>query len=116
MIPSTCAKVFYWRAKPGQFDAYTDYLRAEVEPIDHVALERGVLTRFATLMDERPDAPWSHMRIFEFADAAQRVRLPQALGAIMQERVPDVQARADRAQRAASLRDKVGEDDLDLLV
>lgn len=115
MTPSTCAKVIYWRAKPGQFDAYTDYLRTDVEPIDHAALERGVLTRFATLMDARSDAPWTHMRIFEFADVTQRARLQQALGAIMQEMVPDAHARAARAQRAASLRDKVGEDDLDLL-
>ena len=115
MIPSTCAKVIYWRAKPGQFDAYTDYLRTEVEPIDHVALARGVLTRFATLMDARADAPWTHMRIFEFADAAQRARLQEGLGAIMQEMVPDANARAARAQRASGLRDKVGENDLDLL-
>ncbi len=115
MTLSTCARVIYWRAKPGQFDAYTHYLRAEVEPIDRVALQRGVLTRFATLMDARTDAPWTHMRIFEFADTTQRARLQEGLGAIMQEMVPDADARARRAQRAASLRDKVGEDDLDLL-
>ncbi len=115
MTTSTCAKVIYWRAKPGQFDAYTDYLRTEVEPIDHAALERGVLTRFATLMDTRVDAPWTHMRIFEFADTAQRARLQQGLGAIMQEMLPDSHARAARALRAAGLRDKIGEDDLDLL-
>lgn len=115
MPSSTCATVIYWRAKPGQLDAYTDYLRTEVEPIDHAALERGVLTRFATLIDARANAPWSHMRIFEFTDAAQRARLHEALGALMQEMLPDAQARAARAQRAASLRDKVGEDALDLL-
>ncbi len=115
MNPSTCAKVIYWRAKPDQFDAYTDYLRTEVEPIDHAALERGVLSRFATLIDARANAPWTHMRIFEFADAAQRARLQEALGLIMQDMLPDAQARAARAQRAASLREKVGEDDLDLL-
>ncbi len=115
MTASTCAKVFYWRAKPGQFDAYSDYLRAEVEPIDHAALERGVLTRFSTLMDARTDAPWTHMRIFEFADAAQRSRMQEGLGAIMQEMLPDGDDRAARALRASGLRDKVGENDLDLL-
>ena len=77
MSTPTCAKVIYWRARPGQFDAYTDYLRNEVEPIDHAAQREGVLARFAML--------------------------------------PDGQARAQRAQRASALRDKVGEVDMDLL-
>ena len=29
MTTPTCAKVIYWRARPGQFDAYTEYLRTE---------------------------------------------------------------------------------------
>jgi len=115
MTTSTCAKVIYWRARAGQFDAYTEYLRSEVEPIDHAAQAQGVLTRFATLVDRRADADWTHMRIFEFTDTAQRERLQQGLGAVMQAMLPDAQARAERAQRAASLRDKVGEVDLDLL-
>ena len=89
MSTSTCAKVIYWRARPGQFDAYTEYLRTEVEPIDHAAQQQGVLTRFATLVDRRADAPWTHMRIFEFADAAQRERLHAGLAAVMQALLPD---------------------------
>ncbi|MEP6970893.1 MAG: hypothetical protein ABJA49_10650 [Betaproteobacteria bacterium] len=115
MTTSTCAKVIYWRARPGQLDAYTEYLRSEVEPIDHAAQQQGVLTRFATLIDRRDDAPWSHMRIFEFADPAQRERLHVGLAAVMQALLPDAQARAERTQRAAGLRDKVGEADMDLL-
>ncbi|HQZ05240.1 MAG: hypothetical protein KBF63_10715 [Rhodoferax sp.] len=115
MTTPTCAKVIYWRARPGQFDAYTDYLRNEVEPIDHAAQREGVLARFATLIDRRADAPWTHMRIFEFADTAQRDRLQEGLGAIMSAMLPDGQARAQRAQRASALRDKVGEVDMDLL-
>jgi hypothetical protein len=115
MTTPTCARVIYWRARPGQFDAYTEYLRTEVEPIDHAARQQGVLTRFATLIDRRADAPWTHMRVFEFADAAQRERLHAGLAAVMQALLPDAQARAARAQRASGLRDKVDEVDMDLL-
>lgn len=112
---STCAIAIYWRAKPGQFDAYTQYLRDEVEPIDELALERGVLIRHCTLIDARPGAPWTHMRLFEFSDAAQRARLHAGMAAIMQERIPEAAVRAERAQRAALMRDKVEEVELDLL-
>jgi hypothetical protein len=115
MTHSPCAKVIYWRARPGQLDAYSHYLRESVEPIDHAALKRGVLTRFTTLVDPRPDAPWTHMRIFEFNGPEQRARLHEGLGAIMQEMLPDTEVRAERAQRAALLRDKVGESEFDLL-
>jgi hypothetical protein len=115
MTTPTCAKVIYWRARPGQFDAYTEYLRTEVEPIDHAAQQHGVLTRFATLIDRRADAPWTHMRVFEFADVAQRERLHAGLSEVMQALLPDAQARAARAQRASGLRDKVDEVDMDLL-
>ena len=74
-----CAKAIYWKALPGQFDAYTSYLRDEVEPIDHEAQRRGVLTRFCTLVDSRPDAPWTHMRVFEFSSTQQRDALVPAL-------------------------------------
>ena len=115
MSDTRCAKLILWKARPGQFDRYTEYLRTVVEPIDHEAQKRGVLTRFSTLIDARPDAPWSHMRVFEFANAAQRETLVQGLTAASQALTPDAQARARRSSLATTLRDKVGETDVDLL-
>lgn len=115
-MPSTaCARAIYWKTRPGQFDRYTDYLRQQVEPIDHEAQRRGILRRYCTLVDRRPDAAWTHMRLFEFADPAQRDALVPALAALVAALTPDAQAREDRARLAASLRDKVGEADFDLL-
>ncbi len=115
MSDTRCAKLIYWKAKPGQFDRYTDYLRSEVEPIDHEAQRLGVLTRFSTLVDPREEAPWSHMRVFEFTDAAQRDALVQGLTEASQALTPDAQVRAQRSSLAATLRDRVGETDVDLL-
>lgn len=115
MSESRCAKLIYWKARPGQFDRYTEYLRSEVEPIDHEAQRRGVLTRFSTLVDPRENAPWSHMRVFEFANPAQREALVQGLAAAAEALTPDAQLRAQRSSLAATLRDRVGETDLDLL-
>ncbi|MEO7937765.1 MAG: hypothetical protein ABIR55_04015 [Burkholderiaceae bacterium] len=115
MTDTPCAKAIYWKALPGQFDAYTSYLRDEVEPIDHEAQRRGVLTRFCTLVDSRPDAPWTHMRVFEFSSTQQRDALVPALAAIVAELTPDGATRAQRSARANGLRERVGEADLGLL-
>lgn len=112
---TACAKAIYWKARPEQFDRYTEYLRQEVEPIDHEAQRRGILSRFCTLVDRRPDAPWTHMRLFEFSDRAQRDALVPALATVAAALTPDAQARERRARLAATLRDKVDEADFDLL-
>lgn len=109
------ARAIYWRALPGQMQAYTDYLRDEVEPVDDEARRRGALSSFETLIDPRPDAPWTHMRLFVFDTPAQRDSMVQAFAQIMAERQPDPALRQARAERAARLRERIGEADYDLL-
>ncbi len=82
---------------------------------DHEAQRRGILTRFCTLVDRRPDAPWTHMRLFEFANPAQRDALVPALATVVATLTPDPLARESRARLAVTLRDKMGEADFDLL-
>ena len=55
------------------------------------------------------------MRVFEFTDAAQRDALVQGLTEASQAFTPDAQVRAQRSSLAATLRDRVGETDVDLL-
>jgi len=110
-----CARAIYWRARAGQFDAYSDYLRTQVEPIDHEARRCGALTGFMTLVDRSADAPWTHMRLFTFDHAEQRADMVNALARAAAALTPDAQERATRASYAAGLRDKVGESDFDLL-
>lgn len=108
-----CVRIIYWRAKPGQHAAYSRYLHDHVEPIDELARQAGVLQAYATWVDARPGAPWSHMRLFEFESPAQRAGMKDALGRIAAQRTPDASARARRAALAETLRDKVDELDLD---
>ena len=109
------ARVIYWRAKPGQFEAYSQYLQTHVEPIDHEALQRGSLISFTTLVDASPAAVWTHMRLFVFASEQQRTHMVTALGEANAVLNPDPAVRAARAAHAATLRDKVAESDLNVL-
>lgn len=109
------ARVIYWRARPGQFEAYSEYVQTYVEPIDHEALHRGSLISFTTLVDASPGAAWTHMRIFVFASQQQRTHMVEALGQANAVLNPDPAVRAARVAYATTLRDKVGESDLDVL-
>ena len=115
MGSSRCARAIYWRAKPGQLEAYSQYVRTHVEPIDHEAQLRGSLVSHTTLIDRTSDAPWTHMRLFVFHDAAQRANMVAALAEASAALMPDAKQRAARAAHAATLRDRVGEADFDLL-
>lgn len=110
-----CARAIYWRAKPGQFEAYSTYVREHVEPIDHEAQLRGALVSHTTLVDRKADAPWTHMRMFIFHDPGQRANMAAALGEASVALMPDAAKRAARTAYAATLRDKVGESDFEVL-
>ncbi len=109
------ARVIYWRARPGQFEAYSEYLQTHVEPIDHEALQRGALISFTTLVDASPGAAWTHMRIFVFANQQQRTDMVEALSQANAVLNPDPAERVARVAHAATLRDKAGESDFDVL-
>ena len=115
MASQRYARAIYWRARPGQLQAYNDYLHAHVEPIDHAAQKSGALESFTTLVDPRPDAPWTHMRLFIFTTPAQRASMVEALGQAAALLTPDAGVRQTRSERAAALRERVGEADFDVL-
>ncbi|MEO8857699.1 MAG: hypothetical protein ABI343_11995 [Burkholderiaceae bacterium] len=115
MKDKQCARAIYWRAKPGQFEAYSDYVRTQVEPIDHEAQLRGALISHTTLLDRTANAPWTHMRLFIFHDAKQRDNMAQALSEAAAALMPNAARRAERSAHAATLRDRVGDADFDLL-
>ncbi|HEX4026850.1 MAG TPA: hypothetical protein VHX18_04460 [Rhizomicrobium sp.] len=65
------ARMFKFLVLPGQEQAYCDYLRDVVSPIDTAAHQADVFLELRTIT---PDggADWNHGRIFTFRDRAQR--------------------------------------------
>ena len=96
-------------------EAYSRYLQQHVEAIDERALQQGHLLKHATWVDATPNAEWTHMRVFEFKSHAQRESMKTSLAQAAAELTPDASERAQHAQLAESLRDKVLEQDIDLL-
>ncbi len=105
--PGAIAEVYFWKAKPGKLDDYNRYIREFAEPIDHEAQSRGAFVSVTTYMATKPDAPWTHMRIFILRDAAQQQALAKALDDAKLRLHPDEQERNRQAAYAETLRELV---------
>jgi hypothetical protein len=104
----TLARVYYWRAKPGKFAEYTDYISKLAEPIDHEAQRRGAFLSVTTYLGSDTSSTWTHMRVFILRDSAQLAGLSAALDAAGIALEPDSAKRRARGQYGATLRDAAG--------
>ena len=104
----TLARVYYWRAKPGKFVEYTDYIQKLAEPIDHEAQRRGAFLSVTTYVASDTSTTWTHMRVFVLRDSAQLAGLPAALDAAGVAIEPDSAKRRARSQYGSTLRDAAG--------
>ena len=99
---------YYWRAKPGQLDAYNRYIRTVAEPIDEDARRAGVFEEVRTVMPAAGvTTDWTHLRIFRLKDAAAADALGAGLDAATARVVPDEAQRKANSERSAGLRDLV---------
>src|SRR4051812_31434644 len=105
---ATLARVYYWRARPGQEAAYDRYVREVAEPIDHEALRQGAFVSVTTLVASDTTVPWTHMRVFLLRDSAQLAGLSAALNDAGVRLEPDSMKRRQRGEYAATLRDGAG--------
>ena len=105
---ATLARVYYWRARPGQEAAYDRYVREVAEPIDHEALRGGAFLSVTTLVANDTTLPWTHMRVFMLRDSAQLAGLSTALNDAGVKLEPDSVKRRQRGEYAATLRDAAG--------
>ena len=109
--PPSTGKVFvayYWRAKPGQMDAYNEYIEKTAEPIDEEARRAGVFEEVRTVMPAPgTTTDWTHLRIFRLKDAAAERALAAGLDAATLRVVPDEAKRKANSERSAGLRDLV---------
>jgi len=99
---------YYWRAKPGQLDAYNDYIRKVAEPIDEDARKAGVFEEVRTV-NPAPGTTtdWTHLRIFRLKDADAEKALAAGLDAATARVVPSEAQRKANSERSATLRDLV---------
>jgi hypothetical protein len=99
---------YYWRAKAGQADAYTDYIRTVAEPIDEDARRAGVFEEVRTVTPAPGiTADWTHLRIFRLKNSAAVDGLAGGLDAATARVVPEESKRTANSERAAGLRDLV---------
>jgi len=103
---------YYWRAKPGQLDAYNEYIRMVAVPIDEDARKAGVFEEVRTVTPGPGiAADWTHLRIFRLKeglkDAAAAQALSAGLDAATARIVPDEAQRKANTARASGLRDFV---------
>lgn len=111
----TIAKVYYWKAKPGKLEDYNRYIKTVGEPIDFEARRAGAFVSISTYISHDPGSPWTHMRIFVLKDREQAANLEKALDDAGLRVQPDESKRKANADLAATLRDPVGHDELEIL-
>jgi hypothetical protein len=99
---------YYWRARPGQIEAYNEYIRKTAEPIDENARRAGVFEEVRTVTPAAgTTGDWTHLRIFRVKDAAAAEALGAGLDAATLRVVPDEATRKANSERSAGLRDFV---------
>ncbi|HEX7680321.1 MAG TPA: hypothetical protein VF713_19475 [Thermoanaerobaculia bacterium] len=99
---------YYWRAKPGKVDEYTDYIKHTAEAIDEDARRAGVFEEVRTVTPAPGTVvDWTHLRIFRLKNAAAEQALGAGLDAATLRVVPDEAMRKANSERSAGLRDLV---------
>ncbi len=109
------AQVYFIKAKPGKMDDYNRYIREVAGPIDEEAKRNGAFISLTTLISSKPESPWTHMRIFVLKDRAQLANLQKALDDAKLKLEPDAAKRKAHDDYAATLRDFVSSEVLEIL-
>ena len=103
---------YFWRAKPGQTDGYTDYIKGTAEKIDEDARKAGVFEEVVTVTPSQMGtsatiADWTHLRISKLKNRAAAEALGKGLDEATIRVVPDEAQRKRNSERSAGLRDFV---------
>jgi len=99
---------YYWRARPGKAEEYSDYIKHTAEAIDEDARRAGVFEEVRTVTPAPGTVTdWTHLRIFRLKNAAAEKALGDGLDAATLRVVPDEARRKANSERSATLRDLV---------
>lgn len=103
--------VYYWRAKPGKFAEYSDYIKRVAEPIDEEGRKAGVFewvrTYTQAIQTGAPGSDWTHMRIFRLENFASWDDFSAGLDAATLRVFPDEAKRRELMGPGPGLRDLV---------
>lgn len=83
------AAITYFKAKPGQIDAYSKWMAEVAKPVDDWAQEHGAFESVTTYVSPVPDGPWTHMRIFMFKSRQQMEGMAKVMDAAHTAVYPD---------------------------
>lgn len=114
-VGGSIAEVYYWKAKLGKLDDYNRYIKTVAEPVDFEARRAGAFVSITTYVSRKPDSPWTHMRIFILKDGEQAANLEKALDDAGLRVHPDETKRKANQDLAATLRDAIGHEELEIL-
>ncbi len=109
------AVVYYWKAKTGKLEDYNHYIQTVAEPVDAEARRTGAFVSVTTYVSHKTESPWTHMRIFILKDREQAANLAKSLDEAGVRIQPDESKRKANQELAASLRDSVAQEELDIL-
>jgi hypothetical protein len=101
--------VYYWRARPGMFAAYSDYIHKVAEPIDEEGRKAGVFEEVHTYTQQivtgAPGADWTHVRVFKLKNFASWDAFAAGLDDAAKRAFPDEEQRKRLQAPAAEMRD-----------
>ncbi len=107
-------RMFKFFVLPGREQAYADYLRDVVTPIDTIAHDADVFVRLVTITPESGDSDWNHGRVFIFRDAAHRAAMPARMAAAALAFDGSEDATRHRKAFAETLRRQIAVSDYDM--
>lgn len=109
-----CIRMFKFLVLPGMEQAYADYLREVVAPIDAVAHDAGAFLALLTVTPDAMDAAWNYGRVFTFRDHAHREAMPAAMAKAAAAFDGSEEARDKRKAYAETLRRQIAIADYDI--
>jgi hypothetical protein len=109
-----CIRMFKFLVLPGMEQAYADYLREVVAPIDAAAHAAGVFLELLTVTPDAAETDWSHGRVFTFRDRAHREAMPAAMAKAAAAFDGSEDARDKRKAYAETLRRQIAIADYDI--
>ena len=83
--------------------------------VDFEARRAGAFLSITTYVSRKPDSPWTPMRIFVLKDKEQAANFEKALDDAGLGVQPDESKRKANGELAATLRDAVGHEELEIL-